>query len=106
MEMRQEKSVYSFMSREGDEDSAFRINEGKFKGTIYQYSDITLPTEDNGNLRMSFKFDILDSGGHTREEYDDGWVELIGDILADQIDERIETEQLVFRPNPTEDDPL
>jgi len=58
--MRQEKSVYSFMTREGDDDSAFRINEGKFKGTIYQYSDITLPEEDKGNLRLSFKFDILD----------------------------------------------
>ena len=104
--MRQEKSVYSFMSRDGEEDSAFRINEGKFKGTIYKYSNINLPKEDNGNLRMSFKFDILDSGGHTREEYGDDWVNLIGDILADQIDERIETEQLVFRPNPTEGDPL
>ena len=104
--MRQEKSVYSFMTCEGDEDSAFRINEGKFKGTIYQYSNITLPEEDNGNLRLSFKFDILDSAGHTREEYGDDWFNLIGDILADQIDERIESEQLVFRPNPTEDDPL
>jgi hypothetical protein len=104
--MRQEKSVYSFMSRDGEEDSAFRINEGKFNGTIYSYSNITLPEEDNGNLRLSFKFDILDSGGHTREEYGDDWVNLIGDILADQIDERIETEQLVFRPNPTEGDPL
>ena len=104
--MRQEKSVYSFMTRDGADDDAFRINEGKFKGTIYQYSNITLPEENNGNLRMAFKFDILDSGGHTREEYDDDWIELIGDILADQIDERIETEQLVFRPNPTEDDPL
>ena len=104
--MRQEKSVYSFMTREGAEDSAFRINEGKFKGTIYQYSNITLPEEDKGNLRLSFKFDILDSAGHTREEYEDDWFNLIGDILADQIDERIETEQLVFRPNPTEDDPL
>jgi hypothetical protein len=104
--MRQEKSVYSFMSRDGEEDSAFRINEGKFKGTIYQYSNIILPREQNEILRLSFKFDILDSGGHTREEYGDDWVNLIGDILADQIDERIETEQLVFRPNPTEDDPL
>ena len=57
--MRQEKSVYSFVIQEGEEDSAFRINEGRFKGTIYQYSDITLPEENNGNLRMAFKFDIL-----------------------------------------------
>jgi|TARA_B110000908_G_scaffold154158_1_gene191268 hypothetical protein len=106
MEMRQEKSVYSFMTREGEEDSAFRINEGKFKGTIYKYSNINLPKEDNGNLRLSFKFDILDSAGHTRELYEDDWVELIGDILADQIDERMDSEQLVFRHNSTEDDPL
>ena len=104
--MRQEKSVYSFMTCEGDEDSAFRINEGKFKGTIYQYSNITLPEEDKGNLRLSFKFDILDSAGHTREEYEDDWFNLIGDILADQIDERIESKQLVFHHDPTEDDPL
>ena len=95
--MRQDKSVYSFMSREGDENSALRINEGKFKGTIYKYSNIILPQEENGNLRLSFQFDIVDNAGHAREEYEDDWVELIGDILADQIDERIETEQLVFR---------
>jgi hypothetical protein len=80
MELRIEKSVYSFMSREGEEDSALRINEGKFKGTIYQYSNIILPKED-----------ILDNAGHAREEYGDDWIELIGDILADQIDERIES---------------
>ena len=91
MELRIEKSVYSFMSREGEEDSALRINEGKFKGTIYQYSNIILPKEDNGSLRLSFKFDILDNAGHAREEYGDDWIELIGDILADQIDERIES---------------
>jgi hypothetical protein len=38
--------------------------------------------------------------------YEDDWVELIGDILADQIDERMDSEQLVFRHNSTEDDPL
>ena len=95
--MRQDKSVYSFMSREGDENSALRINEGKFKGTIYKYSNIILPKEENGSLRLSFQFDIVDNSGHSREQYEDDWVELIGDILADQIDERIETDQLVFR---------
>ena len=54
MELRIEKSVYSFMSREGEEDSALRINEGKFKGTIYQYSNIILPREQNEILRLSF----------------------------------------------------
>ena len=94
MELRIEKSAYSFMAREGDEDSALRINEGKFKGTIYKYSNIILPKEDSGSLRLSFKFDILDSAGHKREEYEDDWIELIGDILADQIDERIESGRL------------
>ena len=98
MEMRQEKSVYSFMSREGDEDAALRINEGKFKGTIYQYTNIDLPKEeDDGNLRLSFRFDILDHAGNEKEEYGDEWIELIGEILADQIDERIGTERLVFK---------
>jgi len=68
MEMRQEKSVYSFMSREGDEDAALRINEGKYKGTIYSYSNIILPKEDDGNLRLSFRFDILDYAGKAKEE--------------------------------------
>jgi hypothetical protein len=94
--MRQEKSVYSFVIQEGEEDSAFRINEGRFKGTIYQYSDITLPEENNGNLRMAFKFDILDSAGHAREEYDDDWVNLIGDILADQLEEQLDAGRLQF----------
>ena len=97
MEMRQEKSVYSFMSREGDEDAALRINEGKFKGTIYQYSNIALPKEEEGNLRLSFQFDILDHAGNEKEEHGDEWIELIGEILADQIDERVGTERLVFK---------
>ena len=97
MEMRQEKSVYSFMSREGDEDAALRINEGKFKGTIYQYTNIALPKEEEGNLRLSFRFDILDHAGNEKEEYGDDWIELIGEILADQIDERVGTERLVFK---------
>jgi len=35
-----DKMVYSFVTREGEGEggSAFKINEGIFKGTIYKYS--------------------------------------------------------------------
>jgi hypothetical protein len=99
MEMRPvDKSVYSFVTREGEGEggSAFKINEGIFKGTIYKYSHITLPKEDAGHLRLSFQYDILDYGGNEKEKYKKDWIKLIGDILADQIDERIGSDALVF----------
>jgi len=64
------------------------INTGKFAGVVYKYGSIT-PIEENGGLTMQFEFDILENNSIPRDEFDDEFFKLIGDILMEILDEKL-----------------
>ena len=79
------KSKYTYVTDNEDKWTAIAIKSGKFEGVIYKYGKVTIPEEENskGNLPFRFEYDILDPYGLEREEFNEEFFTLIGDILVD-----------------------
>ena len=91
------ENTYSFVSKDGYEHMAIMMEEGKYKGVAWGYTKINIPEEKNGKATLSFEFEILDNAGLAFEDIDEEeFMTLMGDILADQIDEQLETGKLKF----------
>ena len=99
MEMKRiEPNTYSFVSKDGYEHMAIMMEDGKYKGVAWGYTKINLPEEKNGNAKLSFEFEILENAGLAFEDIDEEeFMTLMGDILADQIDEQLATGRVQFR---------
>ena len=93
-----EPNTYSFVSKDRYEHMAIMMEEGKYKGVAWGYTKINIPEEKNGKATLSFEFEILDNAGLAFENIDEEeFMNLMGDILADQIDEQLETGKLKYQ---------
>ena len=92
-----------FVSQENEDFASIMIKDGKFKDVIYNYGKVSIPEEDNlnedGTLPFRFEYNIIDNVGIPREEFDEEFFILIGDILVKIIDEQLEEENLEYSPN-------
>ena len=83
-------SEYSFVTKEGEDYTSIRISSGRFENVIYNYGKVSLPQEEdlneNGTMPFRFEYNIVDNAGIPREEFDEEFFILIGDILVDIID--------------------
>ena len=88
---------YKYVFKEGDNSTCIGIKGGPYEGVIYKYGMVTLPEKENsdGTLPFKFEYDIVDNNGIKRENFDDDFFNLIGDILVDIIDR----EDYVAKPN-------
>ena len=95
------KSKYIFVSKVDDKWASICIKGGKFDGVIYKYGKVSIPEEENedGALLFKFEYDILDNVGISREDFDEEFFTLIGDILVDIIDEQIEEDNFEYASN-------
>ena len=88
------KDRYMFVSREDEDFASIMIKDGKFKDVIYNYGKVSIPEEDNlnedGTLPFRFEYTIIDNVGIPRDNFDEEFFTLIGDILVDIIDEQSE----------------
>jgi hypothetical protein len=92
------ENTYSFVSKDGYEHMAIMMEEGKYKGVAWGYTKINIPEEKNGKATLSFEFEILDNAKLAFEDIDEEeFMTLMGDILADQIDEQLETGKLKYQ---------
>ena len=100
MEMnRIEPNTYSFVTKDGYEHMAVMMEEGKYKGVAWGYTKINLPQAEAlvDQARLGFEFEILENAGLAFEDIDEKeFMTLMGDILADQIDEQLETGRVQF----------
>jgi len=100
MEMsRVEPNTYSFVTKDGYEHMAVMMEEGKYKGVAWGYTKIHLPQEEAlvDQARLGFEFEILENAGLAFEDIDEKeFMTLMGDILADQIDEQLENGRVQF----------
>ena len=89
-----------FVSREDEDFASIMIKDGKFKDVIYNYGKVSIPEEDNlnedGTLPFRFEYTIIDNVGISREEFDEGFFTLIGDILVDIIHEQSEEDNVKY----------
>ena len=83
-------SEYSFVTKEGDDQTSIRIESGRFENVIYNYGKVSIPQEDDlnedGTMPFRFEYNILDNASIPREEFDEEFFTLIGDILVDIIE--------------------
>ena len=92
------KNNYMFVSQKDAKFASIMIKDGKFKDVIYNYGKVSIPEEDNlnedGTLPFRFEYNIIDNVGISREEFDEEFFTLIGDILVDIIKEQSEEDTI------------
>ena len=95
------KDSYQYIARKDDTWTSIGIRGGKFDGVVYKYGKVTLPEEKTpeGDLPFKFEYDILDPNGLSREQFNNEFFTIIGDILVDIIDEQMKEENLEYRNN-------
>ena len=69
----------------------------------YKYVKVFIPREENkneeGTLPFQFEYDIVDNVGISREDFNEDFFTLIGDILVDIIDEQIKEDNFEYTSN-------
>ena len=98
--MKIDPETWEYVSREGDVQASVLLRGNhKFSGVIYSYGRISVPeTHTRGNgFQLSFDYNIEDNNNIPRDEFDEEFFTLIGDILVDIIDQRMEEETLIYR---------
>ena len=94
------KDRYMFVSREDEDFASIMIKDGKFKDVIYNYGKVSIPEEDNlnedGTLPFRFEYTIIDNVGIPRDNFDEEFFTLIGDILVNIIHEQSEEDNVKY----------
>tara|TARA_Y100001951_G_C11100709_1_gene161871 strand:+ start:235 stop:552 length:318 start_codon:yes stop_codon:yes gene_type:complete len=99
MKRRISEDQYTFIVQDGYDHPAIVMLEGEYKGVAWGYTSVNIPKINTGedNASLKWEFEILDNAGRDWEEFkNETFVALMGDILADQIDEQLETGKLQF----------
>ena len=91
--------TWEYVSREGDAQASVLLRGShKFSGVIYSYGRISVPEPTSEGLaQLSFDYNIEDSNNIPRDKFDEEFFTLIGDILVDIIDQRMEEETLIYK---------
>ena len=91
---------YTFASRGKEQWASIMITKDKYEGIIYQYGKVSVAEseDDNGNMPLSFKYNILDYNGHNQEDLEssDDFRNTLGDILVEILDEQLEANNLEY----------
>ena len=95
------KDKYTFVSKVDDKWASVCIKDGKFDGVIYKYGKVSVSEEENedGTLPFQFEYDIIDNVGISREDFNEDFFRLIGDILVDIVNEQIEEDNFEYTSN-------
>ena len=97
--MRIDPETCEYVSREGDAQASVLLRGShKFSGVIYSYGRISVPEPtSDGFAQLSFDYNIEDNNNIPRDEFNEEFFTLIGDILVDIIDQKLEEETLIFK---------
>ena len=97
--MRIDPETWEYVSREGDAQASVLLRGShKFSGVIYSYGRISVPEPTSeGMAQLSFDYNLEDNNNIPRDEFDEEFFTLIGDILVDIIDQKLEEETLIFK---------
>jgi hypothetical protein len=100
MEMKKiNEDQYAFITKDGYDHPAVVMLEGEYKDVAWGYTSVSIPEVDElrDKAALKWEFEILDNAGREWEEFkNQTFVDLMGDILSDQIEEQLETGTLKF----------
>ena len=83
------RDKFVYVESKSQDQTCIGIKGGKFAGVVYKYGKVSFG-EDNpdGTKPLQFQYDIVDNNGIPREQFDDEFFNLIGDILVEIMDEQ------------------
>ena len=91
---------YTFVSRGKEKWASIMLTNGEYEGVIYQYGKVSVPEEEdeNGNMPLSFKYNIVDYNGHDEEDLESSkdFKNTLGDILVEILDEQLEASNFEY----------
>jgi hypothetical protein len=91
---------YTFVSRGKEKWASIMLTNGEYEGVIYQYGKVSVPEgeDENGNMPLSFKYNVLDYNGHDQEDLEssDDFRNTLGDILVEILDEQLEASNFEY----------
>lgn len=100
MEMKKiNEDQYAFITKDGYDHPAVVMLGGEYKDVAWGYTSVSIPEVDElkDKAALKWEFEILDNAGREWEEFkNQSFVDLMGDILSDQIEEQLETGTLKF----------
>jgi len=81
------KDKYKIIAKKEDETASVIITGGYFDDVIYEYGKVSLPDKENddGTMPLKFEYTIIENVGIAKEDFDNQFFDLIGDILVDII---------------------
>ena len=83
------KESYVYVESKTQDQTCIGIKGGKFAGVIYKDGNVSLGEESkDGNMPFNFEFDIIDNNAVPKEDFRVDFINLIGDILVDIIEEQ------------------
>ena len=98
---------YSYVVRDGDDTkfTAIRIDEGKFKDTVYLYDEVQVGNEDeDGCLNLHFTVRVAQSPTENPFEFEEEFHNVCGDILISCLEKGLRKEDevdIIYRDNNT-----
>ena len=91
---------YTFVSRGKEQWASIMLTNGEYEGVIYQYGKVSVPEgeDENGNMPLSFKYNIVDYNGHDEEDLESSkdFKNTLGDILVEILDEQLEASNFEY----------
>ena len=83
------KESYVYVESKTQDQTCIGIKGGKFAGVVYKYGSVSLGEETkDGNMPYNLEFDTVDNNAIPKEDFGDDFMNLIGDILVDIIEEQ------------------
>ena len=95
------RDKFVYVESKSQDQTCIGIKGGKFAGVVYKYGKVSFGKEEdeNGNLPLQFQYDIVDNNGIPREQFDEDFFNLIGDILVEVMEEQIKDEPIDRKNN-------
>ena len=99
---------FSYVVRDDDETkfTAIRIDEGKFKDTVYLYDDVEVGEEtEEGGLNLHFTVRVAQSVNENPFEFEEEFHNICGDILISCLEKGLRKEDevdIIYRENNSE----
>ena len=91
---------YTFVSRGKEKWASIMLTNGEYEGVIYQYGKVSVPEgeDENGNMPLSFKYNIVDYNGQDEEDLESSqeFKNALGDILVEILDEQLEASNFEY----------
>ena len=99
MEPKLEVSGYDYVVHKETDETCYRITEGRFKGVIYKYLDISITNIDPDEaetIPLTFNYEVMYTPSDDLDLEPESFAPTIGEILFEEIDKGLKEGNVNF----------